>query len=221
MYEYQPVEVNKEKVRGVGWNAAECIDSQGRSLLARDDLNHKKEETVRSTRLLPRHFKIIELLLDGHSFSAISRAMGMQSSMIELIAKTPAFQDEFARRRKEIERKSDSVRVEMVALARETIENESLRAAEKLGELVESPNENVARLSAAKLLDLAFGVDTTAQGGKKGRPTIVTVEQLQVLNIALAECKGRGASVRRESGELVEQGESGSTRVVLGEVENV
>src|SRR3954471_24193336 len=72
-------------------------------------------------RLSPRHYKIIELALDGYSNISIANMMGMTAVGIGIILRDLKVQHELARRRENVNRKQDDVRVNTSSLARDTL----------------------------------------------------------------------------------------------------
>ncbi len=58
-------------------------------------------------KLLPRHYRILELCLDGKNRKDIAREVGLTPRAITNITNSPIFQFEYARRRKERQKQND------------------------------------------------------------------------------------------------------------------
>ena len=58
-------------------------------------------------KLLPRHYKVMELCLKGKNRKDVAKEVGLTPRAISNITGSPIFQDELARRRKERARQQD------------------------------------------------------------------------------------------------------------------
>jgi hypothetical protein len=139
-------------------------------------------------RLLPRHYKIIELALDGFSNISIANMMNMTAVGIGIILRDAKVQHELARRRDNVQKKQDDVRVNTSSLARDTLNEMTLDAVETLDEVrrraLESGDHTNARLACKHILDKAWGEGDS----RDAKPTVlINIEQLNVLNQALKE----------------------------------
>jgi hypothetical protein len=137
-------------------------------------------------RLLPRHFKILELTLAGHDRKAIAQALEMSEPTITNVQRSPLFQAELVRRRREGEGATVATLDREAALgrARSLLEEASVGAAEKMVELMEAEDTSLQHRAAADILDRALG----KSGQKESVPVVnITAEQVQLLNIALKE----------------------------------
>lgn len=143
-------------------------------------------QNVGIQRMLPRHYRIVELALDGMGVKEIAGVMGMTPVGVGLILKSEIVQGEMARRRVGLERKQDDVRVCHVDMARSTLERSSLRAAEKLDEQVDHVDPRVAQGACDKILSMVMGKRDEA--GQRGI-TVINAEQLNVLMCALGESR--------------------------------
>ncbi len=66
-------------------------------------------------RMLPRHFKILDMVLAGHKSSAIAETLEMNKDTISALTRSPIFQAELTRRRRE-EPLSDILRMDREAV---------------------------------------------------------------------------------------------------------
>lgn len=150
-------------------------------------------------RLLPRHFKIIELALDGFSNVSIANMMNMTPVGIGIILRDARVQVELTRRRSNVQRKQDDARVSTSSLARDTINELTLDAVETLDEVrrkaMDEGDHTNARLACKHILDKAWGEGDS----RDTKPTVlVNIEQLNVLNQALKE-RGYVAQVKEQA----------------------
>jgi len=136
-------------------------------------------------RLLPRHFRILELCLEGFSKKDIAGAIGMTPQAISLITNSPLFQDELARRRAERNIEADDRSVGGVVESRRLLEEASAAAAQTAIDLLGSEDERVQLSSANSILDRVFNKEEGA--GPSG--LTINVDQLKVLQIAIQESK--------------------------------
>jgi len=137
-------------------------------------------------RLLPGHRKIIELAIDGLSHRDIARLMGRTPEGIGLVLGSKLVQEEIARRRGEVEAKVDGVRVLHTDLARQTLNEASLGAAERLAEIaLSSVDEKTSKDACKQVLDFAFGSQEAGKGGTQ--VTVLNIEQLAILQQVLRE----------------------------------
>lgn len=136
------------------------------------------------TRLLPRHFKIVDLTLAGHEVSEIADAVGVNRSTIQKLQRSPLFQAELVRRRKEdkvveIEKMSRSA---ILGRAKSVLTQATEKAAETQVSLLNSEDDSIKLRAASSLLDRAFGKTEDVA------PIIhISTEQVQLLTIALKE----------------------------------
>jgi hypothetical protein len=133
-------------------------------------------------RLLPRHYLILDLILDGNlTLSQMAEEAGVSRRSIQLLRKSPAFQHELAMRRKKRNDMTDELgALETVDRARAILEESSETAARKIVKLVGSPDDAIALRSAADLLDRA-GVpkQTKVETESKGLKIVLTGKDLE------------------------------------------
>jgi hypothetical protein len=80
-------------------------------------------------RLLPRHFKIIELALDGNDRQTIAQVLEISPQTVSNVLNTPLVQDELSKRRANVTKKVDEGRVAVAMEARRVIEDSAVQAA--------------------------------------------------------------------------------------------
>jgi hypothetical protein len=134
-------------------------------------------------RMLPRHFKIMELCASGYNPKDIAQATGVTKQTVGNITNSPLFQDELARF-KETQRDIDTekeIRAENDAM--EILRQNSTRAAERTVELMESENEKIALSSASEILDRV----TKSESGRA--QIILDSDAINVLFTALRETR--------------------------------
>ena len=138
-------------------------------------------------RLLPRHFKILDLALQGLSRTQIADEMEMSPVGIGLILNSPKFQDELARRRTEIDKKSDEGLATNLANAKEILSNAAEDAAQVHVDLLNSEDDRVKQFSANQVLDRVGLARAEKGGGGDFNVAVINAESLQVLQVALKE----------------------------------
>jgi len=138
-------------------------------------------------RLLPRHFKILDLALQGLSRTQIAERMEMSPVGVGLILNSPKFQDELARRRTEIDKKSDEGLATNLANAKEILSNAAEDAAQVHVDLLNSEDDRVKQFSANQVLDRVGLARAEKGGGGDFNVAVINAESLQVLQVALKE----------------------------------
>ena len=145
--------------------------------------------TDRIQRLLPRHFKIMDLELQGRSKKEIAKLLGIKLNTVSLVSQSPLYQDRFAKRRRAIEKEHDQALASTVVKARDAFEQSSLDAAMVHIEALNSEDIRTAQLSANQILDRVGIVKPVEK--REERPIVaLNVEQLNLLNVALQESRG-------------------------------
>lgn len=139
-------------------------------------------------RLLPRHYMILELYLNGMATKAIADAVKVSTAMVNLTVNSPIFQDSLARRRREREHKADKVAVDHISAAHKAIEEAANDAVTVHTKLMNSGDERVALMSAKNILDKAF--EGKSHGG--GAKVVIEAGTVNLLNVALEESKISG-----------------------------
>ena len=136
-------------------------------------------------RLLPRHKKIVELCLAGHSNKDIAQVVGLTPQAIGLITRAPIFQQALAQRRQEQNAQEDEELHQSLVKARTIIEEASVEAAETQVELLNCEDSSIRLQSAKAILDRAFGSQEKSEGS--GQTIVMAPGSVQLLQIALQE----------------------------------
>ena len=104
-------------------------------------------------RMNPRHYRILDMTLQGVPQSVIAAELGISSNNICTIVTGPSFQHELALRRSSLTHKIDDQIAGIHQQVEDRLKNASLAAADKLCVSLDSPDEQVAVKSALELLD--------------------------------------------------------------------
>lgn len=138
-------------------------------------------------RLLPRHFKILELVLAGHQYEAIAKIVEMTTAGVKMVTQSPVFQAEVARRRRESTEETvlGLDRDATLGKARSILEDATEVAATKNVELMNCGNHGIELRAAHSILDRAFG--KIGQGDGAGMVINISAEHVDLLNLALKE----------------------------------
>lgn len=138
-------------------------------------------------RILPRHFRIVELTLEGVDQKDIGKQLGISQSSVRMVQNSPVFQGELARRREEREKVADRGHAEDLTRAREKLNSLAEKAVGVHEELMEENQApQLRQKSADSILKHAFA-------GEEARPanTHVTlkIESVENLQLALSEVR--------------------------------
>ena len=145
-------------------------------------------EATHIQRLLPRHFKILDMAASGvRDRGEIASALGVTPQTISNVLNAPIAQDELARRRRSMERSSDEASALVAMQARERLERASPEAAQVHVDLLTDDDPSVRQRSAEAILNRVLG---KAEAVGTQNITIIEVDQIQLLNLALAESDG-------------------------------
>lgn len=130
----------------------------------------------------------MELALAGMNGPDIAKTVGLTSYSVNMIMRSPIFQAELAFRRKERE-EDDVLSMDATGIrakATSILEQASIKAANKLESLLNSPDDSVALRAGTSILDRVFG-----KGDKQSNGTVIniTAENVQLLNQALSESR--------------------------------
>lgn len=135
-------------------------------------------------RLSQLHAKILDLYVQGMRNVDIARELGLRENSVSRICAAPVFQDQAARRRKELE---GVVKEAVAAVAtrqaelRERVVDGGIAAAKTLTTLLDSGSENVKLHSARELLRGAFALE-----GSGAQPTPSPLTQINIAQLQLA-----------------------------------
>jgi len=165
---------------------AEKLDKHAAAIRPKSEVVTKHDRMIQA--LLPRHFKMIELALEGKSVVQIAKELGMNKCSVSSVLKSPMIQNELARQRAERESKmieSENIRI---TGAMNILNAQADEAARTLGALLKSPDERIQLSSAKEILDRVLDKKTGEQGGPK---VMIQADQLQLLNLSIKESLGR------------------------------
>lgn len=156
---------------------------------------HEISGVYNITRLLPRHHEVIDLLLAGHGPAMVAQTLGISVASIHMMRRTPLFDIELERRRRES--KQDQIgqldRTAALAKAESILQNASERAAATLEGILDSDDDAVRLRAASAILDRVF----TKESGGSRVVVNVTNEQITLLQIALQETKHESYAANR------------------------
>lgn len=113
-----------------------------------------KRDTALLQKLMPRHYRIIDLFIEGLTPGEVAKEVGMSVVQIKNIRNSPHFQLEYDRRRTSYERIHDGhLATCNTERAEDIIKKSQPEAARKLTCLLESVDEGIQLRSAESLLD--------------------------------------------------------------------
>jgi transcriptional regulator len=147
-------------------------------------LGDKRQGEIK--RMLPRHFRILELALQGFSNTEIAEELNMAASTVCKIQRSPLFQKEItdARRDRKEPEFFKAEREATVGKARSILEVAAADAAKAHIEVMQNTDDMSLKLRAAdKILDRAMGSASEGQGST----VILSADQVQLLTIAMQE----------------------------------
>lgn len=142
-------------------------------------------------RLLPRHYRIIDLSLAGMTNVDIATSVGMTPMAIGMVLNSPVGQAELTRRRAGITVQVDEGLSSTVTEAKAKLENAAASAADRLIGLLDAQDEAIQRQSAKDILDRTFG----REGSTNVSVTVLSAEKLQLLTVALREADELGGLI--------------------------
>jgi adenylosuccinate synthase len=120
-------------------------------------MNHQDREKNRSytvtKQLLPRHYSIQDLHLQGQNYREIAESLSMSLRQVANVINTPQFQHELGIRRSHIQDTVDESIIRTADEVQETLKKATIDAAKRLTTLINSENEVVARQAANDILD--------------------------------------------------------------------
>jgi hypothetical protein len=144
-------------------------------------------------KLSHRHLAIMELWLAGVRRKDIAARLGYTPSGVRMIVESPLFQEEAAKRREGRLREASERGRASRDRALEALEEASEAAAMVHVGALGDPDVRARQASAEAILNRVFG-RTGEASGEKLRPVNITVEQLQMIQVALREASGPGQS---------------------------
>ena len=163
-------------------------------------------------RMLPRHFQILEMIKAGHTHKTISETFNMHRDTISALARSPCFQAELVRRRKE-DPDSDMLELDRKAIlgkARSILEQSVDAAATKQVELLETNDPALQLRASERILDRVFGKSDE----KIASPVIsLSAENVQLLVLAMKESDDAQATEQPTNGEAARSAQDGQAHV--------
>ncbi len=159
-------------------------------------------------RLLPRHFKILEMVYAGHTNKVIAETFNMHHDTISALTRSPLFQAELVRRRKE-DPLSDMMGLDRDAVlgkARSILEQAVGPAAYKMVELLETEDPSLQQRASKDILDRVFG-----KADEKSHSPVISLsaEHVQLLVVAMKESDHGQNGKRSTNGEGSNNSETG------------
>ena len=135
-------------------------------------------------RMLPRHFKIMEMKLAGYTNVDISKTVGLGENAVSYITRSPLFVTEYNRQLKEqTDNGIAEDRAAFAGKARSILDSATTKAANRLVDLIDSDDESVGLRASGSILDRALGkVDNESKGGPSLIVQINSVDALLISN---------------------------------------
>ena len=132
--------------------------------------------------LLPEHFKIIELAVEGHDRKTIAQATNRTPQSVSLILNSPIVQHRVAELREKREKVVSEQLAVGVSRAQQILEEASVQAANTHVDLLQHDDARIRQNSANAILDRVL----ETRGGN-APVVMIGVENLQLLQVALSE----------------------------------
>lgn len=146
--------------------------------------DQRKNNTL--VALLPRHFKMLDLFLEGLSVGQVAERVGVSARMVGFVRKSPLFQGEFARRRRAIEDKHDEAVVISALNAGDRLAEASNNAADVLVTGLLDEDIQVQLRSAESILDrTGYGKQTKTQNSSVSLIANLTPKAIENLQSTL------------------------------------
>ena len=171
-------------------------------------------------RLLPRHFKMLELKLAGLGNKEIAEALGVTPQNVYAVSRSPIFNAEYQRQLEA--QNTDSLR-QVVTDTEEKVKQILLDNAESAATtqatLLDSPDESVRLRASNSILDRVIGKpqDKSGQPGM-GVSINIETEQANLLVTALKESSnGRKISIPDQKAARTSEDEQGDVYQAPGE----
>lgn len=142
-------------------------------------------------RMLPRHFKILQLKLAGLTNKAIAEMVGCSAEMVGIVIRSPIFNAEFQRRLKEQNNGEAQGEIEAFAgKARSILEQNSELAANTQVDLLGCEDDSVRLRASGSILDRVLGKPEGSEAS--GGPQVniqINAQDAQLISVALRESK--------------------------------
>lgn len=105
--------------------------------------------------LMPRHFKILDYLIDGWTAKMIGEKLGMGQSQLSVVINSPSFKHQLAMRRQLYEETKAEKQVEEEDGVMDILKKSARDAANKLKMSIKSTDEKIAVRASSEILDRA------------------------------------------------------------------
>ena len=142
-------------------------------------------ELDHTRRLLPRHYRIIDLAVRGVNYVDIARELQISERTVRNVIQSPLAQAEIVRQRAsshELSSQVDNINATK-SKANSILELAVSRAAETAVGLLDSGNDSIRLKAAESILDRVFG-----RGREAGAAVInISADNVQLLHLALKE----------------------------------
>lgn len=135
-------------------------------------------------RLLPRHFKVLDLALLGLGAKEIAEELEMTPQGVSNILNSPKFQNEIALRRKQQNADIDKTKVTALSRVKEIFEENAEKAANVHVDALEHEDIRVRQTSATAILNRIYDGEK-GTGGNTGLS--ISADSIQILQIAIKE----------------------------------
>ncbi len=137
-------------------------------------------------RLLPRHYKILSLCVEGFTRKDIALSLGMSPEGVGLIINSPLFQDELVKQRASSMQDARTLSTVKDQTALNILQEAAVDAANKHVTLLDSENDRTAQMSANSILDRVMAGDKQNVSGMK-----LDVNIVNLLQITINELRGK------------------------------
>lgn len=140
-------------------------------------------------RLLPRHYALIRLVLQGTmNHTQMAAALDYTPENIRLVINSPLFQDELARRRASMEKVEEHAVRDGITLAKGLLSKVAYSAVETMESVMLTSGDQKVKLNAAdKILKYAFPKDSP-QSGNTAVVVALSDKKMEQLRSILSEC---------------------------------
>ena len=150
--------------------------------------------TAEIQRLLPRHFKIMDLMLAGIKQVSIASMVGVTPQMVGVVVRSPIFKKEFQRKlvlqngesHNRVQKEMDS----FAGKARSIIDCNSEKAAMTQVDLLDAEDDSVRLRASTSILDRALGkIEAATNASSTSVKVEIHTKDAQLLILALTESK--------------------------------
>ena len=140
--------------------------------------------------LKQRHYRIVELYLEGITRKEIAHTIGMSPEGVGLIISSSLFQDEVGRRREIRNETMDDRHNSSTLEVKGILEENAIKAANVQVALLASDDETIKLRASGSILDRVLGKPQNNAVSEGMHSLTISADQVQILQIALSESKG-------------------------------